>query len=121
MRVAMSIDLDIAAGYRQHAEELRVVAADASSAAIRAIWLVLAADYEHVADSLEGHRSVQPCDRGSIVQGGGAGGGRRQSPAVFRHKQDLLPEPSPGAPGRDDSYNARDSGTNPLPVRLSLP
>ena len=49
----MSIDQDIAAGYRQHAEELRVVAADASSAAIRAIWLVIAADYEQMADSLE--------------------------------------------------------------------
>lgn len=49
----MSVDLDIARRYRLHAEELRIIAADASSQGIRETLLHIAEDYERMASSLE--------------------------------------------------------------------
>ena len=49
----VSVDLETAACYRQHAEELRIGAEDAETPKIRRILLNLAADYETMAESLE--------------------------------------------------------------------
>jgi hypothetical protein len=49
----VSVDLDMAIRYRQHAGELRVVAERSPSADIRAILLKMAANYEQMADRLE--------------------------------------------------------------------
>lgn len=49
----MSEELDAAAKYRQHAEELRAIAADKEAKGNREILLGLAADYEHMAETME--------------------------------------------------------------------
>jgi len=49
----MGIDSETAARYRVHAEELRVIAADANSENIRFALLTIAEDYDRMAASLE--------------------------------------------------------------------
>ena len=49
----MSVDLDTATRYRQHAEVLRVIACDSSSQTIRTTLLKIADDYDRMASSLE--------------------------------------------------------------------
>ena len=49
----MSVDLETATRYRQHAEELRLIAAEASSRTVRATLIRIAEDYDSMASSLE--------------------------------------------------------------------
>jgi hypothetical protein len=49
----MSEDLETAKRYRQHAEELRIIADHKTSAEIRTTLLNIAHDYERMATSLE--------------------------------------------------------------------
>ena len=49
----MSEELNTAARYRQHAEELRVIAADKTALSNREILQSLAADYERMAETME--------------------------------------------------------------------
>lgn len=51
--LVMSVDLDTASRYRQHAEELRMIAAEAVSPDIRRTLVRIAEDYERMAISLE--------------------------------------------------------------------
>ena len=49
----MSVDQDIAFRYRQHAEELRIIAAESPSPDMRESLLKIADDYDQMASSLE--------------------------------------------------------------------
>ena len=51
--VKVSDELDTAARYRQHAEELRVIGDDKEARANRKALRQLAADYEQMADTME--------------------------------------------------------------------
>ena len=49
----MSVELETAKRYRQHAEELRTIAADKQARENRQVLLRLAVDYDHMAETME--------------------------------------------------------------------